>query len=90
MSLELSQLMGNRFEDKALKTTAGHAVSVSSLIGWQLWKQKLQAVPFSVLHTVHIPVGSISNGLFRLAWQIARNFADFRYTNYLHSVNTFT
>lgn len=50
-------------EDKAEETAAGHTVLVSSLIGWQLWKQILQAVLFSAaaLNTVYIALGSISN-----------------------------
>ena len=55
MSFEFRHnLIWLQFEDKAEETAAGHTVLVSSLIGWQLWKEIFPAVLFSaaVLLTV--------------------------------------
>lgn len=56
-------------EDKAEETAAGHTVFVSSLIGWQLWKQILQAVLLSAAVLLYIPPGSISDTLFSPVWK---------------------
>lgn len=65
--LNRHNLIWLEFEDKAEETAAGHTVLVRSLIGWQLWKQIIQAALFSaaVLNTVgYVALGSISDSLF--------------------------
>lgn len=53
--------MGAEREGRLLRE---NTILVSSLIGWQLWKQILQAVLHHLLNSVCPALGSIIDGVF--------------------------